>query len=88
MKNTMTDKQKQQLIDDMLSCCERKENDFPIINQSGNVAHPIIHNGIVRGYRELHCSYKGLAIEVNDHGNVTVWKCFKNGNRREVASRV
>jgi hypothetical protein len=32
--------------------------------------------------------YRGEMIEINDHGNITVFKCFKNGNRREIASRV
>lgn len=32
--------------------------------------------------------YKGEVLEVNDHGNVTLYRCFKNGNLREIASRV
>jgi hypothetical protein len=32
--------------------------------------------------------YRGEMVEINDHGNITVFKCFKNGNRREIASRV
>lgn len=33
-------------------------------------------------------NYRGLVLEVNDHGNVTLYMQFKNGNRREIASRV
>ena len=85
----MNEKQQQELINEMLFTCENKENDFPIINLSGEIVFPILSPaGIVRGYKEGPQNYKGLALEVNERGNVTVWKCFKNGTRKEIASRV
>jgi len=68
----MTDKQKQQLLDDMLRQVADRENDFPAVDDLG----------------KLPIRYRGYALEINDHGNVTVWNCFKNGKLREVVSRV
>lgn len=92
----MTDKQRQELIDDMLFQQQNRENEFPVIDEKGNFCFPIYDckTGIRYGYDkyldddEIPVRYRGLVLEVNDHGNVTVWKQFKNGNRREVASRV
>jgi hypothetical protein len=33
-------------------------------------------------------NYRGIALIVNDHGNVSLLKVFKNGNTRELANRV
>ena len=38
--------------------------------------------------REIPEGYRGLCLHINDHGNVTFYKCFKNGNRRIIADRV
>ena len=38
--------------------------------------------------REIPEGYRGLCLHVNDHGNVSLLKCFKNGNRRLIASCV
>lgn len=87
----------------MLEELSDNDYDFVVITDTGRVRIPIItynetmavfpageihHFGI-----ELPCDvdfrgYRGRALEINDHGNVTVWDCFKNGNRREIASRV
>ena len=32
--------------------------------------------------------YAGLRLEVNDHGNVTLYRQFRNGSLHEIASRV
>lgn len=32
--------------------------------------------------------WRGLVMEVNDHGNITIYQSFKNGTLREIASRV
>jgi hypothetical protein len=32
--------------------------------------------------------YAGLRLEINDHGNVTLYRQFLNGSRHEIASRV
>lgn len=84
--------QQQELIDEMLNQVYCKENDFVTIDKDGDVHFPVLRNGVVI-YTETNLTqstkgYRGLALEVNDHGNVTVWNCFKNGNRKEVASRV
>lgn len=87
---------KQQLLEDMLRQVQDRENDFPVIFEDGQFGFPIYDHktGIRYGYDKypdsdsLPVKYRGLVLEVNDHGNVTVWNQFKNGNRREVASRV
>ena len=33
-------------------------------------------------------NYRGLFLQINDHGNITLYNCYKNGNVREIASRV
>lgn len=89
----MTDNQKQELLDGMLQQVADKENDFPVIDDNGKFKIPqLSSSGIRTGWwiygSEVWPKYRGLVLEVNDHGNVTVWNQFKNGNRREVASRV
>jgi hypothetical protein len=32
--------------------------------------------------------FKGEVMEINDHGNVTLYKAFKNGSLHEIVSRV
>lgn len=79
----------QQLLEDMLFQYENREADFPIIADNGKLHIPNLSpNGIVQGWSETNRKYRGLVLEINDHGNVTVWMQFLNGNRREVASRV
>lgn len=68
----MTKKQKAELLHDCIFEYERRENDFPVVSDSSE---------IMEGYR-------GIALHINDHGNVTLLKCFKNGNTREIASIV
>lgn len=65
-------KSKQRLIDEMIEQMNSRENDFPVVSDLS----------------KLPDRYRGMAMEVNDHGNITVWKCFLNGNVREIASRV
>jgi hypothetical protein len=86
----MTTKQKNEMLQDAIFSHENRENEFPTINQHGKINFPICYNGIVRSYeqKETLKGYKGICLEVNDHGNVTLWNCFKNGNRREIASQV
>lgn len=83
---------KQSLITDMLGEYERRENEFPVINGKGKFCVPVLSkHGIVQRYDERdvpHAGYRGIVLEINDHGNVTVWRYFKNGNTRELASRV
>lgn len=68
----LSNKAKQRLIDDMLLAVEYKESDFPVVNDLS----------------KLPPKYRGMALQINERGNVTVWKCFKNGTNREIASRV
>lgn len=83
---------KQSLLTDMILQCENRENTFPIIDDKGKFNVPILSKaGIVQRYEQKPIpdkGYRGLVLEINDHGNVTVWKYFKNGNVREIASRV
>lgn len=84
--------QRRELLEDMLFRFDRNENTFPVFDEKGKIHIPILNqNDIVIStsiQNDLPRGFKGLVLEINDHGNVTVWKCFKNGNRREVASRV
>lgn len=85
----MTDNQKQELIDDMLFTYQNREHDFAIIDDCGMFKIPIQNSkGIVVTHEPQVDGYRGIALEINDHGNVTVWSVFKNGNKREIASRV
>lgn len=74
----------------MLDQVQRQENDFPVIDNEGKwlFLFPVLVNGVRKSWQGSNRPYRGLVLEVNDHGNVTVWRQFKNGNRREVASRV
>ena len=81
---------KNEVLEEMLFAYENRENDFPVISD-GEVLFPVFtKSGIVHNWetKEDLKGYRGLALEINDHGNVTVWNCFKNGNRKEIASRV
>lgn len=33
-------------------------------------------------------NYRGLVLEINDHGNATLYRSFRNGNLREIWSIV
>ena len=68
----MTKNQKNRLLEDTLFEYENRENSFPVVSDLS----------------ELPKHYRGVALEINDHGNVTAWNCFKNGTCREIASRV
>jgi len=77
----------------MLFQVQQRENEFPVIDEYGNFKMPVLTKSGIReawDIREDHGKgfYSGHVLEVNDHGNVTVWRQFLNGNRREVASRV
>lgn len=79
------------LINQMMDEVQRRENTFPIIDDHGAIKFPILTpSGLVRDWdtRDTLKGYRGLCLEQNDHGNVTVWKCFANGKRIEVTSRV
>jgi len=80
----------QSVLSDMLQQVEQKENDFAIVSPTtGKILLPILSSGgIVRGYEDAPERFKGIALEINERGNVTLWNCFKNGNKREMASRV
>jgi hypothetical protein len=62
-------------LDDALFEISVNEFDGVIINEKQSLAD------IPKGYR-------GLVVEVNDHGNVTLWMCYKNGKLKEIESRV
>ena len=32
--------------------------------------------------------FRGLVLHINDHGNITLYRAFKNGSFHEIASRV
>lgn len=89
----MTPKQKEILLNDMLRQVADNENEFPVIDEYGHFKWPILSKSGIREswcYDENHGAgtYAGLVLEINDHGNVTVWNQFKNGKRREIISRV
>jgi hypothetical protein len=88
---TMNPKQQQRLISDMLTEMENRENEFPVIDTKGKFLTPILTNGVVKNYNTLNeppKRFRGLVLEINDHGNITVWMYYKNGNIRELAGRV
>lgn len=66
---------KQRQLEEALFLAERNEFEGVIINEKQSLSD------IPEGYR-------GQVLEVNDHGNVTLWNAFANGNLHEVASRV
>lgn len=66
--NNMTRNQKLSLLEDMLREYRQKVHEFPVVEDTS----------------ELPKGYKGFALQISDHGNVTLYNCFKNGNSREV----
>lgn len=88
----MNPKQQQNLINDMLLQCSDRENTFPIIDKDGKFQVPVLSNsGIVQRYETKPIpdkGFRGLVLEVNDHGNVSITMYYKNGKIKEVASRV
>ena len=87
----MTTKQKNEMLQDAMFQLELRENEFAVIDEKGNFKIPRLIHGRCYGcdvYKERPKHYKGLVLEVNDHGNITLWNCFKNGNMREIASQV
>lgn len=46
-------------------------------------------NGLtVNNTSEVPTGYKGLVLHVNDHGNVSLYKAFKNGSLHLIVDRV
>ena len=43
---------------------------------------------VVEDLCDISKGYKGLVLHINDHGNVTLYKAFRNGNVHEIASMV
>lgn len=86
----MTQKHRQELLDQYLFAMECKEIDIPVIDEKGRFLRPILNKaGIVQEWEVDDTPiYHGLVLEINDHGNVTLMKQFKNGKTREIASRV
>lgn len=50
--------------------------------------HNDADDNTLKQYEFVADDYRGLCFEVNDHGNITLWYKFKNGNRREIWSCV
>jgi len=67
-----SEKRRQEIIDEILESIRFGDNDYPVFSN----------------WSELPERYRGWAVEINDHGNITIWNCFKNGNARKIASRV
>jgi hypothetical protein len=63
---------KQELLDDAMFDQSIGEFDGKCVNDLSELPH----------------GYKGLALHVNDHGNVSLYKVFKNGNCHLVVDRV
>ena len=68
----MSRTQKQQYLDSALFDHESGEFDGEVVSDLSEVS---------RGFR-------GMVLHINDHGNVTLYRAFANGNVHEVASRV
>jgi hypothetical protein len=43
---------------------------------------------VVSDTSEVPKGYQGQVLHINDHGNVTLYRAFKNGNLHEIASCV
>lgn len=43
---------------------------------------------VVSDTSDIPRGYRGEVLHINDHGNVTLYRAFRNGNLREIASRV
>lgn len=89
----MTPRQKERLLAEMQQQVADRENEFPVIDEMGEFKMPILTKAGIREAWQIDEShgvgtYSGHVLEVNDHGNVTVWFQYKNGKRREIISRV
>jgi len=62
----------QQYLEEAILQYQNRDYDFPVVDDLSKVPE----------------HYRGEVLEINDHGNVTLWYKFKNGNYREIASRV
>jgi hypothetical protein len=59
------------------------------------IDHEMIQENVYEGYllrvfdlNDIPDGFRGLVLEINDHGNMTLWNHFKNGNNREIWSVV
>lgn len=43
---------------------------------------------VVSDLSDVPAGYAGEVLHINDHGNVTLYRAFKNGSLHEIASRV
>ena len=68
----MTSKQTLELLHDMLQQYKDQENDFPVVDDTADLPE----------------GYKGLFLHISDHGNVTLYRAYKNGNNKELAGIV
>ena len=66
---------KEKLLSDV--CCDVQNRDFDGV---------VIHEK--QSLSDVPKGYRGLVLEVNDHGNITLWKAFKKGTFHEVISRI
>jgi hypothetical protein len=63
---------KESMLNDAIFAHENKEFDGECVSDLSDVS---------KGFR-------GLVLHINDHGNVTLYRAFKNGSFHEIASRV
>ena len=88
----MRTNRKNELLNDMLMQYECRENTFPVIDDKGNFMVPVLSkHGIVLRYDKKQVpdkGFRGLVLEINDHGNISVNMFYKNGKTKEIASRV
>lgn len=68
----MSDNMRQDYLGEVLFLTERGEWDGVTTDDLGTV--PL--------------GYRGEVLVINDHGNVSLYYVFRNGNCREIASRV
>jgi hypothetical protein len=72
---------------------------FPVLNAAGirtdweepmSTYYRFATGGILKAYKQPKGlkGYRGICVEINDHGNVSVLMCYKNGKTKEIASRV
>jgi len=71
----MTGKQKRELLFDCMFESERGEFDGIIINDKQSLS-------------DIPKNFRGLVLEVNDHGNMSLFRAFKNGSLHYIDSVV
>lgn len=59
-------------LQEAIYAVKNREADFPVVDDLSKIPK----------------NFRGVVLEINDHGNIALWRVFKNGKCREIASQV